>query len=72
MCYGDDGLQRMILNGEGNRQLVCWRDGKMVKSVRVPGLMEVISLSFSDDRTAVHAGFMVNGKKSAKPLIVRF
>lgn len=62
----------MILNGEGNRQLVCWRDGKMVKSVRVPGLMEVISLSFNDDRTAVHAGFMVNGKKSAKPLIVRF
>ena len=62
----------MILNGEGNRQLVCWRDGKMVKSVKVPGMMELLMLSFNDDRTAVLAEYMVNGKRMAKPLTVKF
>lgn len=62
----------LILNGEGNRQLVCWRDGKMVKSVKVPGMMELLMLSFNDDRTAVLAEYMVNGKRMAKPLTVKF
>lgn len=62
----------LILNGEGNRQLVCWRNGKMVKSVKVPALMELFFLYFNDDRTAVRAEYMVNGKKQASPLTVKF
>ena len=62
----------LVLSGEGSRQLICWRNGKMVKSVKVPAAMELICLSFNDDRSAVNAEYRTTGKSDCKILTVKF